>query len=188
MKYVPFLIAFVLVGVSLRAAAPVKLSDQQLRDEIVGVWFGEELPEITRHIAQRTLYYPDGRFVSDFRISGPDMEHYLRSVGTWQVVAGKFSETTQQTSEPGIKFPTLIRHVTAIDHRHMMLETSDSTRAEYWRGSGQLERGNHSVSSVDRKRLLADLGAMHVSGYHSVPAGNGSHSFQIDSRKIRNPH
>jgi hypothetical protein len=188
MKYILCSVAFVVAAVSLHAAPPVKLSDQQLRAEIVGVWFGEELPEITRHIAQRTQYYPDGRFVSDFRISGPDTEHYIRSVGTWQVVGGQFSETTQQTSDPAIKFPTLTRHVVAIDRHHMILETSDGTRAEYWLGNGQLERVNRSVSSVDRKRLLADLAAMHVSGYHSVPAGDGSHSFQLDSRKIRSPH
>jgi hypothetical protein len=56
---------------------------------------------------------------------------------------------------------------------------------EYWRGTGQLERGCRSVSSMDRKRLLADLAAMHVSGIHSAPAGNGSHSFRLDSRRIR---
>src|SRR5689334_19800806 len=80
------------------AAAPVKLSDDQLRAKIAGVWFTEELPEVTTHIGERYQYFPDGRFVSDFRISGPGSERYIRSIGTWKVSGGQFSETVQQTN------------------------------------------------------------------------------------------
>ncbi len=187
MKIIVRTIFLLAVTCSVHAAQPVKLSDEQLRTAITGVWFSEELPNLMKHIATRMQYFPDGRFVGDYRISGPGSEQYIRSIGTWKVAGGQFSETAKKTSDPAIKFPTFVRHVVAIDRNHMILETSDGARAELWRGKAQLETAKVSVSSLDRKKLFAQLLAMHVSGYRSVPAGGGNVSFRLDSRKIQNP-
>jgi hypothetical protein len=165
----------------------VKLSDEQLRAQILGVWFTEELPDLTRHIAQRMQYFANGRFIGDFRISGPGSEKYIRSLGIWSVKDARFSETAEQTSDPAIKFPSFFRYVTTIDSKHMILETEDGSRAEYWRGNGPLQSGTPSVSSVDHKQLFKELLVMHVSGYREVPDGKGAVSFRLDSRKIENP-
>ena len=175
-----------LLGIAfpLHAAPPVKLSDEQLRTKITGVWFAEELPHLMRHIGERMQYFPDGRFLGDYRISTPNGEHYLRNAGTWKVSGGQFSETTEKCSEPGLKLPTLVRHVVTIDREHMIIETSDGTRSELWRGDVELEKGRRSVSSVDRKKLFAQLLAMRVSGYRFEPIGNGKSRIRIDTRKI----
>ena len=183
-----FLIALLItVASSVYAAPPAKLSDAQLREKIVGVWFSEELPNLMKHIATRMQYFPDGRFIGDYRISGPGSEQYLRSVGRWKVSGGEFSETAEKTSDPAISFPIFVRHVVAIDPNHMILETSDGTRAELWRGKMPLETGARSVSSLDRKKLFSALLSMHVSGYRSVPDGGGNVSSRLDSRKIEKP-
>jgi hypothetical protein len=140
-----------------------------------------------KHIGTRMQYFPDGRFVGDYRISGPGSEQYLRSVGTWKVSGGQFSESAKETSDTAVSFPTFVRRVVAIDRNHMILETSDGTRAELWRGKTPLERGARSVSSLNRKKLFSELLSMHVSGYRSVPAGGGNVSFRLDSRKIEKP-
>jgi hypothetical protein len=173
----------VLIACLSFAATPVKLTDDQLRAKIAGVWFGEELPAVTTHIGERYQYFPDGRFVADYRISGPGTERYIRSIGTWKVSGGQFSETVEHTNFEK-RFPTFIRHVTAIDTKHIVLETSDGTHAELFRGKAQLENGTPSLSSLDRAKLLKELASAHVSGFHSVPAGNGMSSFRLDSRKI----
>jgi hypothetical protein len=134
-------------------------------------------------------YFPDGRFIGDYRVSGPGSEQYLRSVGSWKVSNKQFSEAAEKTSDPAISFPSFVRHVVAIDRNHMILETSDGTRAELWRGKVQLETETRSVSSLNRKKLFSDLLSMHVSGYRSVPAGGSNVSFRLDSRKLeQSPH
>ena len=105
----------VMIGSSIYPAPPVKLSDEKLREAIAGAWFSEELPQMMRHIAERMQYFPDGRFIGDYRISTPSSEHYIRNTGTWKVSNGKFSEATEKCSEPGINLPTLVRHVVVID-------------------------------------------------------------------------
>ena len=66
---------------SIFAAPAVELSDAQLRQKIVGVWFSEELPNLMEHIGTRLQYYPDGQVIGDYRISGPGSESYLRTLG-----------------------------------------------------------------------------------------------------------
>jgi hypothetical protein len=187
MKFTLFVTILFTVAFRCVAIDAVKLNDEQLRAQIVGIWFTEELPELTRHVAQRMQYFPNGRFIGDFRISGPGSEKYIRSLGIWSVKDGEFAETAEQTSDPAIKFPSFFRYVIAIDDKHMILGTEDGSRAEYWRGKGPLESSTPTVSSVDHKELLKELLAMHVSGYRDVPDGKGAVSFRLDSRKIENP-
>jgi len=97
------------------SSEPVKLSDDQLRKSIVGVWFAEDMRDLKMHVGQRMQYFSDGHFVGDFRISGPGHERYLRSLGVWSVTDGKFSETAEQTSDPEIKFPSFFRYVVSVD-------------------------------------------------------------------------
>jgi hypothetical protein len=170
---------------SVGAAPPVKLSDDELHAKISGVWFGEQLLPGMRHIGQRTQYYADGSFVCDCRLSSAASEHYVRNVGTWKVSAGQFSETTTKCSDP-VNIPTLVRHVIIMDHGHMVLETSDGTRFEMWRGPFELKKGHQSVSSVDRKKLFAQMQAMHVSGFRLVPSGKGYSSIRLDTRAVAN--
>jgi hypothetical protein len=179
-------LAFVLCSTAY-AAAPVKLSDEQLRAAIAGAWFSEELPQMMRHIAERMQYFPDGRFIGDYRISTPSSEHYIRNTGTWKVKNGQFSEATERCSESGINLPTLVRHVVVIDRAHMIIETSDGTRSELWRGDFPLEKDHRTVSKVDRKELFSQLLAMRVSGYRLVPSGKGYATIRIDTRKIPAP-
>jgi len=176
-----------IIDFTLYASPPVKMSDEQLRSAIAGVWFGEELPQLMRHIAERMQYFPNGTFVGDYRLSTPSSEHYIRNLGTWKVSGGQFSETTEKCSEQGVNFPTLIRHVVIIDHTHMILETADGTRAELWRGDFPLEKNQRTISSVDHKKLFSQLLAMRVSGYRLVPSGKGYSTIRIDTRKIPAP-
>jgi len=154
LKSAVFVAVLLAVASSVYAARPVRLSDAQLREKIVGVWFSEELPNLMKHIGTRMQYFPDGRFLGDYRISGPGSEQYLRTVGNWKVGGGEFSEIAEKTSDPDISFPTFVRHVVAIDRNHVILETSDGTRAELWRGKRALETGARSVSSLDRSYFL----------------------------------
>ena len=176
-----------IVHSAVYASPAVKLSDEQLRSAIAGVWFSEELPQLMRHIAERMQYFPDGRFVGDYRISTPSSEHYIRNAGMWKVTGGQFSETTEKCSEPDVNIPTLTRHVVVIDRTHMIIETTDGTRSELWRGDFPLEKNHRAVSSVDHKKLFSQLLAMHVSGYRLVPSGKGYSTIRIDTRKIPAP-
>jgi len=152
-QFTIFALALMLCA-SLYGSPPVKLSDEQLRTAIVGVWFSEELPQMMRHIAERMQYFPDGRFVGDYRISTPSSEHYIRNAGTWKVSGGQFSEATDKCSEPGVNLPTLVRHGVVMDHTHMIIETADGTRSELWRCEFPLEKNNRTVSSVDHKKAF----------------------------------
>jgi hypothetical protein len=184
----PILVTLLMIaGVTARGAPAVKLSDEQLRTQITGVWFSEELPQVMRHIAERMQYFPDGRFLGDYRISTPNSEHYIRNAGTWKVSGSQFSEVTEKCSEPGFSIPTLVRHVVVIDRSHMIIETADGTRSELWHGQFALEKGRRSISSVDRQKLFAQLLAMQVSGFRLVPAKKGYSTIRIDTRKIPAP-
>ena len=169
------------------SSEPVKLSDDQLRKSIVGVWFAEDMRDLKMHVGQRMQYFSDGHFVGDFRISGPGHERYLRSLGVWSVTDGKFSETAEQTSDPEIKFPSFFRYVVSVDSKHMILGLDDSSRTEWWRGKWPLEHLDPTVSSADHKQLFEQLLEMHVSGYREVPDGKGSVSSRLDSRMLGNP-
>ena len=184
MRQITLAFLLLLTACALHAESPVKLTDEQLRTQIVGVWYFEVLPDLKQQIAERVQYFPGGKFVADYRISGPGSEKYLRALGTWKIEEGKFSETSRETSDPAIKFPTFTRQVLAIDARHMILVTSDGTRAELWRGKAPLEDGKPTVSSLDQKKFFEELMAMHLSGWRSVPAGDGKVSFRLDSRII----
>jgi hypothetical protein len=51
MKFTIFFLLTVFFGSPVYAAPAVKLSDEELRAKIAGVWFSEELPQMMRHIA-----------------------------------------------------------------------------------------------------------------------------------------
>jgi len=180
MKTAIFSVLLSLFCITIYGAPPVKLSDAELRGKIAGVWFGEVMLPQLRHIGQRTQYYPDGSFVSDFRLTTPESEHDIRSLGSWKVSGGIFSETTTQCSDP-TRFPTLERHVIVLTKDHMVLATKDS-RFEMWRGPFELDRPNRSISSVDQKKLVAQMRTMHVSGFQLVPAGKGYSNIRLDTR------
>lgn len=168
------------------ALEPIKLSDDQLRARIAGVWYTEELPSITRHIGQRTEYRPDGNFVSDYRISGPGSERCLRVIGTWKVGDGVFSETESAASDPEIKIPTLTRHVVALDVDHMIIVSLDEThQSEAWRGKAKTGTDQPTTTLPGAKALLDDLTSMHVGGYHDDPVGNRKVRSILDSRKLQ---
>jgi hypothetical protein len=176
---------FILIACTSFGTERVKLTDDQLRARIVGVWFAEDMKELTMHVAQRMQYYPDGHFVGDFRISGPGNERYLRTLGVWSVKDGKFSETAQKTSDPEITFPTFFRYVVVIDSKHMTLGIDDGSQMEWFRGTWPLESGTPTLLSVDHKKLFDQFFEMHLSGYREVPDGKGSVSFRLDSRILK---
>ena len=157
------------------------MSDDELRGEIVGVWFGEQLVPPMRHVGQRSQYFSDGRFTCDSRLSSFGGDHYIRNVGRWTVKGGQFSDITTACSDP-IKIPTLVRHVVVIDHVHMILETENGTRFEMWQGPFALEKSDQSLSAVDHKKLFTQLMTMHMSGYRLAPAGKGRSSIVFDTR------
>jgi hypothetical protein len=166
-------------------AAAVQLNDRQLRSQIAGVWYTEDMKEITRHVGGRLQYFPDGRFIADYRISTAGGEQYLRTIGRWNVDHGLFAETVDKISDPKENIPPLVRRVVTIDARHMILAPAGSgnARFEIWRGKTKLDASEGSMASI-QKKLLADLESMHVSGFRPIPAGNGMVSWRLDSRKI----
>jgi hypothetical protein len=168
------------------SAAAVQLSDEQLRQQIVGVWYTEDMKEVTRHVGSRLQYFPDGRFIGDYRISTPGGEQYLRTIGRWNVDHGLFTETVDKISDPKESIPPLVRRVIAIDSRHMIIApvSNSKGRCELWRGKTKLD-GSEPRKSVITKKLLADLESMHVSGFRPVDAGNGMVSWRVDSRAVQ---
>ncbi|HEY2713764.1 MAG TPA: hypothetical protein VGI60_14715 [Chthoniobacterales bacterium] len=183
MKIATVLGLMALFCIPVYAAPPVKLSDVELRAKISGVWFGEVILPQMRHIGQRSQYYPDGSFACDCRLTTPGSEHCTRNVGTWKVSGGIFFETTTHCSDSQ-DIPTLVRHVIAMNHDHMVLETENGTRFEMWRGPFELDTRKLSVSSIDQKKLLAQMRTMHVSGFQVVPAGKGYSSIRLDTHAI----
>jgi hypothetical protein len=167
-------------------SAAAALSDEQLRAQIAGVWYCEDMQEVTKHAAGRLQYFPDGRFIADYRVSGPGNEHYIRTLGTWKVAGGLFTESVSKHSDPKQSFGTLVRRVIAIDKRRMILGPADggSARFEIWRGKTKLDDSEGSMASI-QKKLLTDLESMHISGFRPIPAGNGMVSWRLDSRKIQ---
>jgi hypothetical protein len=165
-------------------AASAQPADKQLRAQIVGVWYTEEMKEITRHIAGRLQYFPDGRFIADHRISSSGGEQYVRTSGRWSVDQGLFAETVDESS-PKKNIPPLVRRVIAIDSRHMIIAPADNDKArvEIWRGKTKLDASEDAKDSM-QKKLLADLESMHVSGFRRQDAGNGKVSWRLDSRLI----
>ena len=181
--------AFLFIGASTRLSAdPAPPSDQQLRDGVVGVWYTEELPSVTQHIAQRTQYRPDGNFVSDYRISGPGKERYLRVIGTWKVEDGVFSETQSEASDSKVKIPTLTRRVVKIDADQLTIVSLDeSHRSTAWRGKEAPGTEKPTVALPDQKGFVEDLRTMGVSGFHEEPVADGKVRFVLDSRKLKQP-
>jgi len=181
-----FVLSIVLVVALRFPAAAAQLSDKQLRAQIVGVWYTEDMKEVTRHVGGRLQYFPDGRFIADYRISTPGGEQYVRTVGRWNVDHGLFAETVDKISDPKENIPPLVRRVVAIDSRHMILAPAGgaSARLEIWRGKTKLDASEGSTAAI-QKKLLADLESMHVSGFRPVPAGNDMVSWRLDSRKIQ---
>jgi hypothetical protein len=59
---------------ALRSLSAVELSDEQLREKIVGVWYCEALRDTLHHNGGRLQYFPDGLFIADYRISSPGLE------------------------------------------------------------------------------------------------------------------
>ena len=167
------------------SAAAAQLSDQQLRSQIVGVWYTEDMKEITRHVGGRLQYFPDGRFIADYHISTPGGEQFLRTIGRWNVDHGLFAETVDKISDPKENIPPLVRRVVTIDVRRMILAPAGAgdARFEIWRGKTKLDASEGSMASI-QKKLLADLASMHVSGFRPVDAGNSMVSWRLDSRKI----
>jgi hypothetical protein len=162
-----------------------ELSDRQLRSQIVGVWYTEDIKQVTRHVGGRLQYFPDGHFIADYRISTPGGEQYVRTIGRWNVDHGLFAETVDKISDPKENIPPLVRRVTAIDNHRMILAPAGAGNARFgiWRGKTKLDASEGSMASI-QKKLLADLESMHVSGFRPVDAGNGMVSWRLDSRKI----
>ena len=181
-----FVIIVAIAALLRCSAAAAPLADEQLRQRIVGVWYTEHMHEITRHVGGRMQYFPDGRFIADYRISTPGGEQYLRTIGRWNVDNGLFTETVEKISEPKDRIPPLVRRVAAIDSRHMIVAPAGNAKArvELWRGKTKLD-GSEPPKAVITKKLLSDLESMHVSGFRAVDAGNGMVSWRLDSRAVR---
>jgi hypothetical protein len=162
-----------------------ELSDDQLRAQIVGVWYCEDLRDTLRHNGGRLQYFPDGLFIADYRLSSPGSEQYVRTRGRWRVTHGIFTETAEYIAGTSESIPKLGRRVVAIDAKKMVLAPAagGSARFTIWRGKTKLDATEHSIEAT-QKKLLAELGAMHISGFKPNSPGPGPVSWRLDSRVI----
>jgi hypothetical protein len=167
------------------SAAAAQLSDDQLRTKIVGVWYCEDLHDTLHHAGERMQYFPDGLFIADYRISSPGSEQYVRTRGRWSVSHGIFTETAQYIAGTNQSIPKLARRVAAIDSQKMVLAPPDggSARFTIWRGKAKLDPSEHSMEAT-QKKLVAELEAMHMSGFRPNGPGPGPVSWRLDSRVI----
>jgi hypothetical protein len=177
-------VTFTLLAASVAAG---QLTDEQLRSQIVGVWYSEDLRDTLHHNAGRLQYFPDGLFIADYRLSSPGSEQYVRTRGRWSVDHGVFTESADYVAGTRESIPKFARGVAAIDSEKMVLAPAagGSARFTIWRGKTKLDRVDHSIDAT-QKKLLADLEAMHVSGFRPVGSGPGPVSWHLDSRIVEN--
>ena len=71
----------------------------------------------------------------------------------------------------------------AIDRQKMVLApaTGGGARFTIWRGKTKLDAAEHSMEAT-QKKLLAELQAMHMSGFRPNGSGPGAVSWRLDSR------
>jgi hypothetical protein len=132
-------------------------SDADLKSAISRVWFGEELHSTTMHACARYQYFPDGRFLADYRISHLGSEEYVRSIGHWDIIHGIFLESVEETNHPSLKQHALQRRVLSIDDHSLLVEALSGRRAEYIRTDYPLTGSSTSLRGFDREAFLARL-------------------------------
>ena len=168
------------LGLVAASAAATQLTDDQLRAQIVGVWYCEALRDTFHHNGGRLQYFPDGLFIADYRISSVASEQYVGTRGRWSVDHGVFTETADYAAGTDESIPKLTRQVVAIDRQKMVLAPAAGGGARFtiWRGKTKLDPSEHSMEAT-QKKLLAELEAMHMSGFR--PNGSGSGPVSCDS-------
>jgi hypothetical protein len=174
------------VGLVAASAAATQISDDQLRGQIVGVWYCEALRDALHHNGGRLQCFPDGLFIADYRISSVGTEQYVRTRGRWSVDHGVFTETADYVAGTDESIPKLARRVVAIDARKMVLAPAAGGGARFtiWRGNKKLDSSEHSMEAT-QKKLLAELEAMHMSGFRPNGSGPGPVSWRLDSRVVQ---
>ena len=179
------MLTFSLFAALFSSAAADQLSDDQLRAKIVGVWYCEDLRDTLHHNGGRLQYFPDGLFIGDYRLSSPGSEQYVRTRGRWSVDHGTFTETAEYIAGTSESIPKLARRVVAIDGKKMVLAPAAGGGARFtiWRGKTNLDATEHSMEAT-QKKLLAELEAVHMSGFRPNSSGPGPVSWRLDSRVI----
>jgi hypothetical protein len=154
------------LGLVAASAAASQLTDDQLRAQIVGVWYCEALRDTLHHNGGRLQYFPDGLFIADYRISSVASEQYVRTRGRWSVDHGVFTETADYVAGSDESIPKLARQVVAINRQKMVLAPAAGGGARFtiWRGKTRLNPSEHSMEAT-QKNLLAELEAVHMSGF-----------------------
>jgi hypothetical protein len=173
-------LALALFAPSLHAG---QLTDAQLRSQIVGVWYSEDLRDTLHHNAGRLQYFPDGLFIADYRLSSPGSGQYVRTRGKWSVDHGVFTETANYIAGTNESIPKFARRIAVIDSQKMVLApaTGGSGRFTIWRGKTKLDAAERSME-ITQKKLLAELQSVHMSGFRSVGSGPGPVAWRLDSR------
>jgi hypothetical protein len=172
--------------VTLGSLTAAELSDDQLRSKIVGVWYCEYLRDTLHHNGGRLQYFPDGLFIADYRISSVGNEQYVRTRGRWSADHGVFTETADYVAGTEESIPKLARRIAAIDTRKIVLvpAAGGGERFTIWRGKTKLDSAEHSMKAT-QKKLLAELEAMHMSGFRPNGPGPGPVSWRLDSRVVQ---
>jgi hypothetical protein len=173
------------LGLVAACAAATQLTDEQLRAQIVGVWYCEVLRDTLHHNGGRLQYFPDGLFIADYRISSVASEQYVRTRGRWSVDHGVFTETANYVAGTDESIPKLTRQIVAIDRQKMVLAPAAGGGARFtiWRGNTKLDPSEHSMEAT-QKKLLTELEAIHMSGFRPNGSGPGPVSWRLDSRVI----
>lgn len=173
------------IGLVAVSAAATQLGDGQLRAQIVGVWYCEVLRDTLHHNGGWLQYFKDGLFIADYRISSVAGEQYVRTRGRWSVDHGVFTETADYVAGTDESIPKLARQVVSIDRQKMVLAPAagGGTRFTIWSAKTKLDSTEHSMKAT-QKKLLAELEAMHMSGFRPQDAGKGMVSWRLDSRII----
>jgi hypothetical protein len=174
------------LGLIAASAAATQLTDDQLRAQIVGVWYCEALRDTLHHNGGRLHYFPNGLFIADYRISNVGSEQYVRMRGRWIVDHGVFTETADYVAGTDESIPKLARRVVATDRQKMVLAPAPGAGARFtiWRGKTKLDPNEHSMVAT-QKKLLTELETMHMSGFRPNSSGSGPVSWRLDSRVVQ---
>ena len=162
----------VAVFISGCAMSPVQTTVGDVSQQIVGVWMFDNLVSTTTHIASRSHYFPDGSFVSDYRISHPGSSLCFRETGRWSFEGDLFIEESTSTTHPnGRKTPKLLRKIESASPTELHLISRTGMKALLKRGPRLRSKGFR----LTEDDLLADLEAMHMRGFIPFPIPGRPH-------------
>ena len=144
--------------------------DSELFSGILGAWYFESMGRNFTHVAQRTVYFENCTFVSDFRISNAGSVRYRRATGVWNpVMEWFFEEETQSTDDRLI--PRMIRWLGSVSDKELKTRSRTNMEAALVRGPQPSNDFDSSLNGLSEKELIEALTGLGMVGFIPNPTG-----------------